>query len=125
MIPREIIFGNLEYRIPALSPDGKYLAYVGPNHQDGSCCYIFVQEVSKLDSNDAKIVCPDNRIRNFFWAEDSTTILYYVNSSGKPGDETYHLWSINAVDVFKGSTPKSIDLTPGEKVNAKNAIANP
>lgn len=126
LIPIEKLFGNLEYRDPSLSPDGKYLAYIGPKHSDGSCCYIYVRGVDDPSSS-AKIVVPDNRIRNFFWAFDSRTILYYVNSD-KPGSELYHLWAVDALDVMEGSVSlenvRVRDLIPWEHVKVQNAMVN-
>lgn len=116
LIPLEKLFGNLEYRSPSLSPDGKYIAYIGPNHRDGSCCYIYVCRLGDPLSS-AKIVVPDNRIRSYFWSFDSQTILYYVNS-GEAGSELYHLW---AVDVETGN---SRDLTPWKNAKAQNAMVN-
>ena len=109
--------------IPSLSPDGKFIAYVGPKYSDGSCCYVYVRPID-APAESAQIVSPDNRIRNFFWAPDSRTILYYVNV-GPPGSETYHLWRTNAVDVVESTLLEKADiqdLTPGEGVKAQNGV---
>jgi dipeptidyl aminopeptidase/acylaminoacyl peptidase len=123
LIPKELLFGNAEYRIPSLSPNGKFIAYLGPNHSDGSCCYIYVRQIDQPNES-AQVVSPDNRIRNFFWAQDSRTILYYVNV-GPPGSETYHLWKTNAADVvenFSLDEANIQDLTPGKGVKARNGV---
>mmetsp|Transcript_13849 Transcript_13849/g.26070 ORF Transcript_13849/g.26070 Transcript_13849/m.26070 type:complete len:708 (+) Transcript_13849:234-2357(+) len=124
LIPVETLFGNLEYRDPSLSPDGKYLAYIGPKHSDGSCCYIFVRDLDQPLSS-AKIVVPDNRIRSYFWAYDSRTILYYVNN-GEPGRELYHLWAVDAIDVMEGIPLENVrvrDLIPWN-AKVQNAMVN-
>jgi dipeptidyl aminopeptidase/acylaminoacyl peptidase len=125
LIPIETLFGNLEYRDPSLSPDGKYLAYIGPKHSDGSCCYIFVRRLDEPLSS-AKIVVPDNRIRSYFWAYDSRTILYYVNS-GEPGSEMYHLWAVDAIDIMDGLPLENVrvrDLIPWKNAKVQNAMVN-
>lgn len=151
-IPKELLFGNLEYRSPIISPDGKYVAYLAPNHKDGSCCYIHVRDLlnEKMDSISisGSIVSPDNRIHSFFWAQDSRSILYFVNE-GKSGDEMFHLWISYAIDMIESSSllsplsplpfknkdyqannnhqQKNIfirDLTPGTNIKVKNIITN-
>ena len=123
VIPTELLFGNAEYRIPSLSPNGKFIAYLGPNNKDGSCCYIYVRKIDEPNES-AMVVSPDNRISNFFWAQDSRTILYYANI-GPPGSETYHLWRTNAaavVENFSLDKANIQDLTPGNGVKARNGV---
>lgn len=132
-IPRNLLFGNFKHRLPKLSPDGKYLAYLGTDTNDKSCYYIYVQSLFELngasdyaDDDDqplsvAKIGSPDEIIRNFFWAGDSQTILYYVNSGGQPGDENYHLWAVNVFDGVRFYR----DLTPGDNVKVQDVFLNP
>eukprot|EP00551_Chaetoceros_affinis_P009387 CAMPEP_0203666992 /NCGR_PEP_ID=MMETSP0090-20130426/3910_1 /ASSEMBLY_ACC=CAM_ASM_001088 /TAXON_ID=426623 /ORGANISM="Chaetoceros affinis, Strain CCMP159" /LENGTH=718 /DNA_ID=CAMNT_0050531023 /DNA_START=434 /DNA_END=2589 /DNA_ORIENTATION=- len=48
-----------------------------------------------------KIICPDNRIHHFFWAQDSKTILYFANGTSQPGNEMFHLWSVNAIAILE------------------------
>ncbi len=156
-IPKELLFGNLEYRSPIISPDGKYVAYLAPNHKDGSCCYIHVRQLLLNDSGSSNnvnvhtsIVSPDNRIHSFFWAQDSRSILYFVNE-GKSGDEMFHLWISYAIDMIESSSLSSSsllspsplknkdnettnyhqqkntfirDLTPGTNIKVKNIITN-
>ena len=151
IIPKEYLFGNLEYRIPQVSPDGQFLAYLAPNYNDGSCCFIHVRQLNSEFSDDKDqtyedtIICPDNRIHHFFWAEDSRTILFYANGDFKAGSEDFHLWSVNAISIFdqlkvikdpNASLSPSVkkdfdylqyikDLTPGRNVKAQNVITNP
>ena len=151
IIPKELLFGNLEYRIPQISPDGQYLAYLAPNYNDGSCCYIHLRKLTLEENNESsvnnidEVVCPDNRIHHFFWAEDSRTILYYANGDFKAGNEAFHLWRVEAVTVLEQmklfqdpitmSSPYIrekfdynsyiMDLTPGRNIKAQNVITNP
>jgi len=152
IIPRHLLFGSVKHRLPKMSPDGKYLAYLGEDSNSGGC-YLYLQSMYGLeqrllykslddynydanhqdqddydeyDSNSDNLsysIAPlklgdgeNSIIRSFFWAEDSRTILYYVNSSSKPGDESYHLWSLNVLDGVK----LYLDLTPGENVKVQS-----
>merc|ERR1719230_2291545 len=56
-------------------------------------------------------------MRQFFWAEDSTNLLYLQDDGG---DENFHLFSIDA------TTPgaEAIDLTPFPGAKAQNVITN-
>lgn len=151
IIPKELLFGNLEYRIPQISPDGQYLAYLAPNYNDGSCCYIHVRKLTQEENDESsvnntdEIICPDNRIHHFFWAEDSRTILYYANGDFKAGNEAFHLWRVEAVTILEQmklvqdpiAMPSPyirenfdydsyiLDLTPGRNIKAQNVITNP
>lgn len=152
IIPKELLFGNLEYRIPQISPDGKFVAYLAPNYNDGSCCYIHVRQAEEAEAEETEgqiatdtIICPDNRIHHFFWAEDSRTILYYANGDSIAGNEAFHLWAVDAISIYEQlkelsdpNLPSSPsirkdfdylsyirDLTPGTNIKAKNVITNP
>ena len=113
IIPRDVLFGNPEYASPSISPDGKYIAYVRP---DEEILNVYVRTVGKADD---RVVTKDRYrgIRQFFWAEDSTTLLFMQDDGG---DENFHLFAINAV------TPSATarDLTPFKGAKAQNLITN-
>jgi len=117
IIPRDILFGNPTYASPNLSPDGKYLAYLGPS--DLGVLNVFVR--STFDDKDVRMVTTDTSrgIRQYFWAQDSETLLYMQDFEG---DENFHLWAIDAT-AAEGSA-KARDLTPGENVKASTIITN-
>ena len=102
-IPLEVLFGNPEKASPRLSPDGKKLAWLAP---DEGVLNIWV---------DGKPVTKDRGrgIRNYFWAEDSETLLYIQD---KDGDENWHLWAA-------GTTER--DLTPFPGVQAQIVATGP
>ncbi|MGO8968913.1 MAG: S9 family peptidase [Myxococcaceae bacterium] len=106
LIPRDTLFGNPERAKPDLSPDGKRLAWLAPDKKD--VLQVWVKTVGKDD--DAVVTADKKRgIRQYFWAEDSNTVLYLQDSDG---DENYHVY---AVDL----TAKSVrDLTPFQGIRA-------
>ncbi|MBI1390421.1 MAG: prolyl oligopeptidase family serine peptidase [bacterium] len=99
LIPRETLFGNPEKASPAISPDGKRIAYLAP--VDG-VLNVWVQTIGE---DDAKVVTQDKKrgIRIFFWAEDNQRVLYLQDSDG---DENWHVY---AVDLSNNVTR---DMTP-------------
>ena len=117
IIPREILFGNPTYAAPKLSPDGKFLTYLGPN--DDGVLNVFVRSTEDENNDNARMVTNDKSrgIRQYQWAPDSETILFLQDFEG---DENFHLWSIDA------TTPDAVakDLTPGKDVKASNLITN-
>jgi dipeptidyl aminopeptidase/acylaminoacyl peptidase len=116
LIPREILFGNPTYASPLLSPDGTYLSYLAPSSE--GVLNVFVKLVLEPLDNARMITNDSSRgIRNAFWAQDSTTILYLQDFEG---DENFHLWAIDVEDPLA----KARDLTPGENVKASNIMTN-
>ena len=114
VIPREVLFGNPEYAAPALSPDGQLLAYLRPNAQN--VLNVWVRTVGGAD--DRLVTADASRgIRQFFWAEDSATLLYMQDDKG---DENFHLFAIDATS--DGATAR--DLTPFPGAKAQNVITN-
>ena len=113
IIPRDILFGNPEYASPSISPDGKLLAYVRP---DEGVLNVFVRTVGQ---NDDRLVTADQYrgIRQYFWAEDSTTLLYLQDDGG---DENFHLFAIDA--ALPGAAAR--DLTPFPGAKAQNVVTN-
>ncbi|GMH47669.1 hypothetical protein TrVE_jg8291 [Triparma verrucosa] len=113
LIPREVLFGNPEYAAPAISPDGKYLAFLKP---DDGVLNVFVRRIGEdVD----RVVTKDKvrGIRGVSWAEDSKTLLY---NQDKGGDENFHLYAVDAMAA--GS--EAVDLTPFEGAKAQNKITN-
>ena len=106
-------FGNPEYASPTISPDGKLLAYIRPT--DG----VLNVHVRTVGKNDDRVVTSDRYrgIRQYFWAEDSTTLLYLQDDGG---DENFHLFSIDA--QTSGATAR--DLTPYPGAKAQNVVTN-
>ena len=124
IIPKEVLFGNPTFASPSLSPDGKYLAFLGPDSQD--ILNVFVRTLE--DASTTRVVTFDKSrgIRSFKWAEDSTTILYLQDYEG---DENFHIFAVDATittdeNATEGDTVAAKDLTPGEKVKASSVLTN-
>src|SRR5688572_5310436 len=87
LIPRSEIFGNPSKAGANISPDGKWIAYIAP--KDG-VLNVWVAPVGKMD--EAKVITDskDRPIRQMFWANNSSVVLY-MNDKG--GDENFLLYS--------------------------------
>jgi len=118
IIPRDILFGNPTYASPNLSPDGKYLAYLAPS-KDSGVLNVFIRNTSDKDESKVRMVTSDKSrgIRQYFWAQDSETLLYMQDFEG---DENFHLWGIDATS----EKAEARDLTPGENIKASSVITN-
>ena len=114
VIPRDVLFGNPEYASPMLSPDGKLLAYLRPD--SAGVLNVWCRTIG---TNDDRVVTQDKYrgVRQAFWAEDSTTLLFMQDDAG---DENFHLFAIDATE------PSSVarDLTPFPGAKAQNVITN-
>ncbi len=103
-IPLKDFFRNPDKSAYQISPDGKYISYLGPYKKRMN---IYVRPI---DSEKAKRVTnvTDRDLGGYFWKSGSR--LIYLKDNG--GDENYHLYAVNA----DGSNLK--DLTPFEGVMA-------
>jgi len=140
IIPRQVLFGNPTYASPELSPDGKYLAYLGPNKDN-----VLNVVIRPVDSTDDETIRPrfltqdpSRGIRSFRWAEmdvnDPIYSILYLQD--KEGDENFHLFCVTLPDELLSSIfddddenkdfipPPAHDLTPGEKVKVSSLITN-
>jgi len=113
LIPRDVLFGNPERASPALSPDGKRLAWVAPDEKG-----VLQVWVKTLGQEDGKKVTADQKrgIRRFLWAEDDRTLLYLQDADG---DENWHL---HGVDLPTGNVR---DFTPFQGVQAAPLEVSP
>jgi dipeptidyl aminopeptidase/acylaminoacyl peptidase len=112
LIPREYLFENPERSEPALSPDGRSLAYLAPSPDGVSNIW-----VRPVERDRPKMVTEDRHrgIYTFHWAEDGTYLLYIQDQAG---DENWHLY---ASDVASGEVR---DLTPYPGVSVPNLITD-
>lgn len=106
LIPLEVLLGNPEKMQPAVSPDGKRMAYIAP--KDG-VLNVWVGTVGADDyapvTNDT-----DRGIRGYGWAHNNRHILYIQDQGG---DEN---WRVYTVDLETG---EDVDRTPFEGVQAQ------
>ena len=114
VIPRDVLFVPIEYASPMLSPDGKLLAYLRPD--SAGVLNVWCRTIG---TNDDRVVTQYKYrgVRQAFWAEDSTTLLFMQDDAG---DENFHLFAIDATE------PSSVarDLTPFPGAKAQNVITN-
>ncbi len=113
LIPRSVLFGNPEKASPAISADGKLLAYLAPAN---GVLSIWVRTIGE---NDDRVVAtdPSRPIRNVVWQPDSKHVLY---EQDKGGNENFHVYQ---TDVATKSTR---DLTPfGDKVRSDIEAVDP
>src|SRR5215469_1632770 len=112
LIPREALFGNPERTRPAISPDGKRLAWIQP---DQGILQVWAQTLGK---DDAAAVSADRQrpIRRFQWGQDSRTVLYIQDVKGNED------WHVYAVDL---ESKQVRDLTPFHGVHAELVADSP
>jgi dipeptidyl aminopeptidase/acylaminoacyl peptidase len=106
LIPRDVLFGPPVQTAPALSPDGKRLAYLAPSNG------VLAVWVRTIGAKDDRVVASDPKrpIRRAFWSPDGARVLFLQDAGG---DENFHLF---AVDPATPGAPA--DLTPYPKVRA-------
>ena len=109
LIPRRVLLGNPGRSQPALSPDGKRLAYLAPN--GGDALQVWVRAIGM---NDDRCVSEERgSIQSCEWTWDSNTILYRRDNDG---DENFHIY---AIDLETGNVR---DLTPWPGVRCQNTM---
>jgi dipeptidyl aminopeptidase/acylaminoacyl peptidase len=119
-----VLFGNPVKVSPQLSPDGKRLAFLGPDKND--VLQVWVQTVGK---DDARVVTADKKrgIREYHWTYAPDTLLYLQDADG---DENFHVYATGLADgrtrdltPFPGSRSMVLGLSadhPGEVLVAAN-----
>jgi len=107
LIERAKLFGNPTRAGGQLSPDGRWLAYIAP--RDG-VLNVWVAPVDRPSEARPLTAEKARPIRSYFWAPDSTQILF-VNDKG--GDENFLLYGVDLATA----TQKA--LTPFEKTTVQ------
>lgn len=108
LIDRELIFGNPEIVNPALSPDGRFLAFEKPWKNTRN---IFVKGVDEPFSAARLLTTETKRpIPGYFWTRNSKYILYVKDNDG---DENFNIYAVDPVAKPQAGTeaPPSRDLT--------------
>src|SRR5262249_47411848 len=105
--------GNGDKLSPALSPDGKHLAWIGPDKKN--ILQVWVKTVGK---DDERIITADKKrgIPVFLWAENSKVVLYGQDNDG---DENFHIYGVD----FASDTVR--DFTPQKEVQARPLATTP
>jgi dipeptidyl aminopeptidase/acylaminoacyl peptidase len=106
LAPRDVFFGNPVKAGPQISPDGTRLGYLAPSDQG-----VLNVWVRTLGKDDDRMITHDEKrgIRQYYFAEDGTNLLYLQDVGG---NENFHVY---AVPLAGG---EARDLTPHEGVRA-------
>jgi len=107
LIERQKLFGNPSRSQGRVSPDGKWLSFLAP--RDG-VMNLWVAPISDPAAAKALTAEKTRPIRGYFWAPDSTAILF-VNDKG--GDENFLLYGVNI------TSGEQKTLTPFEKTRVE------
>jgi dipeptidyl aminopeptidase/acylaminoacyl peptidase len=107
LIERSKLFGNPSRSAARLSPDGKWLSWLAPRDGVMNIWVAPTADPAKARPLTAEKIRP---IRSYFWAPDSSMILF-VNDKG--GDENFLLYGVNL------ATGAQTTLTPFEKTRAE------
>ena len=89
LIERQTLFGNPTRAGGQISPDGKWLSWLGP--RDG-VLNIFVAPVGSPDAGKPMTASKDRPIRQYYWSPDSSALLYIQD---KGGDENFLLYRVD------------------------------
>ncbi len=106
LIPRTVLFGNPDKLAVSLSPNGEYLAYIGPLN---GVLNIYLAKLPNFQQ--ATPITHDTKrgIRNYHWSYNNEQIIY---EQDKDGDEDWHLYAVTI------KTQEVRDLTPFKGVHA-------
>lgn len=109
-IPRRLLFGPPQHAAPALSPDGRHLAFLAPN--DG----VAGIRVGPPGGPYPPVTATRRSIAAFHWCHDSRHLLYETDEGGNEE------WHLHAVDRHTGGDR---DLTPFAGVQALLVATSP
>ncbi|MBA3751202.1 S9 family peptidase [Candidatus Dependentiae bacterium] len=111
LIPRKAFFGNAQQLAVTISPDGKYLAYLARirPEDETSPLTIWIQEITTSQKKPL-ITSHSKSIWLYYWAPDSSRILYLEDTDG---DENWQLYGIER------ETLHTINYTPFEKCQTR------
>ena len=104
LLPRSDIFGNPERTSASVSPDGRKIAFLAP--RDG-VLNVWVAPVGDLAAATPVTAETVRPVRQYFWAPDSSRVLYIQDSGG---DENFLLYGVD----LEGKQTRN--YTPFEKV---------
>jgi dipeptidyl aminopeptidase/acylaminoacyl peptidase len=108
IIDRELLFGDPEISGAQLSPDGKYLAFLGPWKETRN---IWVKQIAEPFSSARLMTTETARpVAGFLWTRDSKYIVYIKDNGG---DENFNVYAVDpgAPATAEADAPPSRDLT--------------
>ena len=113
LLPREVLFGNPDISGVRLSPDGKYLSYVGPVN---GVLNVWVAPADKPGEAVAVTSDTGRGIRYHGWTYQPGVLVYVQD---KDGDENWRLYGVNV------ATKKVQEYTAMDKVQARVEAVSP
>ena len=89
---RRITRENGVWGSPKVSPDGRYLAYVGFDSAPSPVYQMQELWVSRIDGSDRRRVSGklDDTVYSYFWAQDSKTLYFNLAKNGEAPVEMWH-----------------------------------
>jgi len=108
LIPRRVLLGNPERVSPAISPDGRRLAWIAP---DDGVLNVWVRYLDGAPGTEQAVTADRDRgVHVFAWAPDGSRILYLQDDGG---DENWRLRDVHL------DTGEERDLTPGKGTHTR------
>jgi dipeptidyl aminopeptidase/acylaminoacyl peptidase len=117
LLDRSLFFGNPEISGGALSPDGRYLAFM-KEHQ--GIMNIWIKPID-APFEKARLLTDSNKpLAGYFWTQDSKYIIY---ARDQDGDENINIFVVDP-HYPELKIPVSKNLTPQKNVQAKILLAS-
>ncbi len=115
LIDREVFFGDPLIAGAQISPDGKWISFLKPNH---NVMNIWIKGLNEPFDSARPITADSKRpVRAYFWSRDSRFVLYLQD---KGGNENYHIYAVDPKGkAAANGVPTARDLTPYEKVRVR------
>ena len=115
LIDRDVFFSDPEIAGAQISPDGKWISFRRPLK---GVMNIWVKKTNEPFDNARPLTMDEERpVRGYFWAENSSYILYVQD---KGGDENFHIYAVDpkAKPLGEVGVPPSRNLTDIDGVRA-------
>jgi dipeptidyl aminopeptidase/acylaminoacyl peptidase len=121
LIPRSVIFAELEKENLKISPNAKYLAYLAPDaNKVSQICCVELQQLEQKRNFDLEkciqLTEGKNTIDRYRWCFDNKHLLFLRDNDG---DQNFHLYAVNRL------TKEQKDLTPFDGVHCEIVALSP
>jgi len=110
-LPLDVFFGGNTIRQPALSPNGRYLAWLQPANKRDNLVVLDRQLGKKTRITDMK----DENVASFFWANADRLVFFQQHQ----GQESTGIYGINA-DGTKVAVLRQLDRRRGDVVESQS-----
>ncbi|WP_198147745.1 S9 family peptidase [Erythrobacter sp. AP23] len=110
LVPRQVLFGNVDYGNVSIDPSGERLAYLKP--VDG-VLNVWVAPISAPDAGRPVTNDTERGIRQYYWSGDGSYLLYLQDAGG---NENFQLMS---VDVRGARPGTAVNLTDNPRVRTQ------